>query len=401
MLAQRLGRVEDTIQLKTQDSSATKPRTSSVRREASNLEPRTSNAEVGAGGIVRCSVFDVRCSMFWKFALPGLLGIILTMATAATVPAMGQESPVKSAPPADVSFRHEIQRAIDKGLSWLQAKQDTNGFWSTADHPAVTALALTAFMGEPSGRFQKNPPAFVKRGYAFLLNCARPDGSIHNKKGLLNYNTATTMMALLAANRPEFDPTLRQARSFLISQQSDLGKKGELDTPFDGGIGYGSKGDHSDMSNTLLALEALYYSRHLNEDKASANGKDLNWEAAIHFLQSCQNLPSHNTQEWVSTHPKDRGGFVYYPGNSMAGGETNSTTGRVALRSYGSISYAGMLSYIYASLKKDDPRVKAVFEWLRQNYTLDENPGMGPQGLFFYFHTMTKALTLHGVDNLE
>jgi squalene-hopene/tetraprenyl-beta-curcumene cyclase len=339
--------------------------------------------------------------MFWKSALLRLFGIILTIATAATVSAGGQESPVKSVPPADVSFRNEIQRAIDKGLSWLQAKQDTNGFWSTADHPAVTALALTAFMGEPSGRFQKNEPPFVKRGYAFLLNCTRPDGSIHNNKGLLNYNTATSMMALLAANRPEFDPTLRQARSFLISHQIDLGKKGELDTPFDGGVGYGSKGDHSDMSNTLLALEALYYSRHLKEDKALADAKDLNWEAAIHFIQSCQNLPGHNTQEWVSTHSKDRGGFVYYPGNSMAGGETNSTTGRVALRSYGSISYAGMLSYSYARLKKDDPRVKAVFEWLRQNYTLDENPGMGPQGLFFYFHTMTKALTLYGVDNLE
>ena len=85
----------------------------------------------------------------------------------------------------------------------------------------------------------------------------------------------------------------------------------------------------------------------------------------------------------------------------MAVAETNSATGRVALRSYGSISYAGMLSYIYANLKRDDPRVLAVFEWLRKNYTLEENPGMGPQGLFYYFHTMTKALTSYGVGELE
>jgi squalene-hopene/tetraprenyl-beta-curcumene cyclase len=85
----------------------------------------------------------------------------------------------------------------------------------------------------------------------------------------------------------------------------------------------------------------------------------------------------------------------------MAGNETNPATGRVALRSYGSISYGGMLSYIYANLKRDDPRVVAVFDWLRANYTLEENPGMGPQGLYFYLHTMTKALTAYGVDELE
>jgi squalene-hopene/tetraprenyl-beta-curcumene cyclase len=72
----------------------------------------------------------------------------------------------------------------------------------------------------------------------------------------------------------------------------------------------------------------------------------------------------------------------------------------VALRSYGSISYGGLLSYIYADLKRDDPRVKAVFDWLRGNYTLAENPGMGPQGLYYYLHTLTKALTAYGVNEL-
>jgi squalene-hopene/tetraprenyl-beta-curcumene cyclase len=59
------------------------------------------------------------------------------------------------------------------------------------------------------------------------------------------------------------------------------------------------------------------------------------------------------------------------------------------------------LSYIYADLRKDDPRVEAVLEWLKTNYTLEENPGMGKQGLFFYYHTMTKALTAVGNDGLR
>jgi squalene-hopene/tetraprenyl-beta-curcumene cyclase len=205
----------------------------------------------------------------------------------------------------------------------------------------------------------------------------------------------------LAANKKEYEPTLRKARQFLVGLQGDFDEQGKTDNVFDGGIGYGSKYPHSDMGNTLAALEALYYSKHLVADQNLADARDLNWEAAIHFLQNCQNLPAYNKERWASDDPKNKGGFIYYPGQSMAGGETNATTGRVALRSYGSISYAGLLSYIYANLKRDDPRVLAVLDWLRKNYTLDENPGMGPQGLFYYFHTMTKALNLYGTGELE
>lgn len=300
----------------------------------------------------------------------------------------------------DISFRNEIQRAIDRGLAWLQSGQNTNGYWSTADQPAVTGLALLAFKGEPNGRFQEKEPPWMQRGYAFILGCAKPDGGIH-ETNLVTYNTSISMMALLAANRKEYEPVLRKARQFLVGLQGDFDEKGKIDNVFDGGIGYGSKYPHSDMANTLSALEALYYSRHLVEDQNLAGARDLNWTAAIHFIQNCQNLPAYNTEKWASEDPKNKGGFIYYPGQSMAGSETNSTTGRVALRSYGSISYAGLLSYIYANLKRDDPRVRAVFEWLRKNYTLEENPGMGPQGLFYYFHTMTKALTLYGPGELE
>ena len=300
----------------------------------------------------------------------------------------------------DVSFANEVEHSLSRGLTWLQVNQNSNGWWSTPDQPAVTALALTAFKGDPKNRYRTTEPAWLKKGYEFLLASVQPDGGIH-RSNLVTYNTSISMMALLAANKTEYDPVIRKARGFLVGLQRDFGEKGKLDDVFDGGIGYGSKYEHSDMGNTLAALEALYYSKRLGEDKNLADAQDLNWAAAIQFLQNCQNLPAYNQQKWASDDVKNKGGFVYYPGHSMAGGETNATTGRVALRSYGSISYGGMLSYIYANLKRDDPRVVAVFDWLRANYTLDENPGMGPQGLYFYLHTMTKALTAYGVDELE
>jgi squalene-hopene/tetraprenyl-beta-curcumene cyclase len=299
---------------------------------------------------------------------------------------------------SDQSFKNEVQRAIDRGLDWLKADQNTNGWWSTPDHPALTSLAIMAFKGDPSKRLRN--AEFVKKAYAHVLKGVQPNGGIYTTN-LPTYNTSLAMLALLAANNPAYEPVLRKARAFLVGLQTDFGEKGKADDVFDGGIGYGTKYEHSDMGNTLQALEALYHTRHLVQDKSAVDGKDLNWAAAIHFLQNCQNLSSHNSQQWVSDDPKDKGGFVYYPGQSMAGGETNTATGRIALRSYGSISYGGLLSYIYADLKRDDPRVTAVQDWLRRNYTLEENPGMGPQGLYYYFHTQAKALTALGVNEFE
>ena len=66
------------------------------------------------------------------------------------------------------------------------------------------------------------------------------------------------------------------------------------------------------------------------------------------------------------------------------------------LRSYGSMTYAGLKSMIHAGLKPDDPRVKAASEYIARNYTLEENPGMGQAGLFYYYQTFAKALSLIG-----
>ena len=295
----------------------------------------------------------------------------------------------------NVSLKNEIEHAIERGADWLVKNQQEAGNWSTADQPAVSGLALVALNGKKSDAEEL---AALKKGYAFILRNAHDDGSFHTGKGMVNYNTSIALLALVSANDDQYRPQILAARKYLIGTQIDLGEKGKMDSPFDGGVGYGSRYEHSDMSNTLQALEALYYSKRFAAD--SPEKSDLDWKAAIHFLQNCQNLPSHNKQDWASEDAQNKGGFIYYPGNSMAG-STNLANGRVALRSYGSISYAGLLSYIYADLDKTDPRVKAVYEWLQKNYTLQENPGMGQQGLYYYLHTMAKALNAYGASEIQ
>ena len=298
-----------------------------------------------------------------------------------------------------VSLKLEIGRALDKGVTWLNGEQNaTSGNWGVAEYPALTGLALRATLGHPDpsvvGKFSKNQ----KAGFDFILSKVQSDGGIYGK-GLASYNTSICMMALLQSKDPSYEQVVRNARKFLVNQQSDFDKKGEADNVFDGGVGYGSRWAHSDLSNTHLAMEALFYA---NKSLKSKEGDelDLDWYAAIAFVQKCQNLPGSNKEKWVSGHKADRGGFVYFPGSSMAG-ERKGKDGSIALRSYGSMSYAGLLSFIYAEMKENDPRLVAVRDWLRAHYTIKENPGMGEQGLYYYYHTMAKALSLSGIKEIK
>ncbi|MBT7855193.1 MAG: hypothetical protein HN675_17925, partial [Opitutae bacterium] len=163
---------------------------------------------------------------------------------------------------ANLSLKLEIGRALDKGVTWLNGEQNaSSGNWGEPEYPALTGLALRATLGHPEpalvGKFSKNQ----KAGFGFLMSKVQSDGGIYGK-GLASYNTSICMMALLQAKDAKYEETIRKARKFLINQQADFDKKGELDNTFDGGVGYGSRWAHSDLSNTHLAMEALFYAKH-------------------------------------------------------------------------------------------------------------------------------------------
>jgi squalene-hopene/tetraprenyl-beta-curcumene cyclase len=242
-------------------------------------------------------------------------------------------------------------------------------------------------------------PDHSKKGFDWLLAQQKEDGGIYNR-GMAVYSTATSLTALAATGNTQYDPMILKARKHLIANQWDIGEKGKTDNENDGGIGYGSKDDHTDMSNTYLAIEALSLSDKVIEDGNYENQPELNWKAALQFLSRSQNLTETNDQEWASDDPKNKGGFIYTPGDSKAGKDTTAD-GKVALRSYGSISYAGLLSLVYAKLSPVDPRVIAVKEWLGKNYTMDENPNMGAEGLYYYYQAMAKALNAAGINKLK
>lgn len=305
--------------------------------------------------------------------------------------------PVSPRPAVSPVLAAEADAALAKSAGFLLGKQLPDGSW--LKNPAITALnclSLTVAPGAKEGKIREA----INRGLDFVVRNAQPDGSIFNKENeeYPNYSTAISTIALALINRPQDQNVLRAARNFLLNSQfKDLASS----DPSYGGIGYG-KAKRPDLSNTQWAMEALYLTdkldrEPLSKDAEKAKQADLAWERAIAFLSRCQNLKETNTQTWVASDPDNRGGFVYMPGDSKAGAVSEDGG---ALRSYGSMTYAGFKSMIYAGLSRDDVRVKAAREWFLRHYSFDENPGMKDAGLFYYLHTCAKALAANGEERL-
>lgn len=307
---------------------------------------------------------------------------------------------------SDESLLNEVARARERGLAWLLTKQQADGSWN--QHPAITGLALTAlYRSQPELTIEQK--AAAERAEKFILGCVKPTGAIFGggeTDKYPNYSTAICTMALLATGKAEYLPVIKNARQFLLGSQYDESEDAAPDNPSYGGIGYGRRG-RPDLSNMAWALEAIKLTDSLDSmagDSPHQGGK-LHWQKAIQFLQRTQKLPGHNDQPWAQeVSEADRGGFIYMPGDPAKGipphsfADEDITTEPKPLRAQGSMSYAGLKSYIYADLKKDDPRVQAVVDWLQRHYTLEENPGLGQQGLYYYYHMLAKALTAYGAD---
>ena len=271
--------------------------------------------------------------------------------------------------------------AIDKSLTWLQQQQSEEG----AFHQplGMTALAVAAFLQHPEGKYSPSDP-FIKRALDYIVSHQHPDGSIWDENfqpALQNYNTSLSLMALSLANDPKYAPVIQKAQAYVTGIQ--VADEGSI---YFGGIGYGSDETTRDLSNLNIALQGLKASG-LPED-------DPVWQRAVTFLNHVQNNQEVNKANWAG----NDGGFVYMPGTEQSLDKISKAgldeEGRP--RSYASVTYAGLLSFIYANIDTNDDRVQAAVQWIRDHYTLDENYGMGSAGLYYNYHTMAKALSVYG-----
>ena len=328
--------------------------------------------------------------------LSGLLvmtGLTCDIASAATLTTAAPTANV------DISLANEARSVVRRGQAWLLAQQKPEGYFSVAEFPALTGLALWALVKGGCADTQA-----VDRAVAYIVSCAHPNGAIYREPkeikkggGMPNYNTAICMVALHATGRADLVPLIQKARTFVAGTQH-FG-----DDVYQGGMGYDAETQraYADLSNSYLAFEAMRLTQSVEDLRQAGDKKaDLDWKAAQKFIQRIQNLPGSNDQAWASNDPADRGGFAYRPDASNAGAATNAD-GTIRLRSYGSMTYAGLLSFIYAQVDRSDERVTSAFDWATRRWSLDENPGMGAQGLYYFYNVLAKGLAAYGEETLQ
>ncbi len=281
------------------------------------------------------------------------------------------------------SLNQEVDKMVARGIAFLRNEQAEDGGYDSPADPGATALITTAMIR--SGVQATDP--LVAKSLAYLQKFVQPDGGVYRKDTYYrNYETCLAIMCFSQANSSgEYSPIIDDALKFVKQLQwGGAGDETSPDDPAFGGAGYGKHG-RPDLSNTQYLLDAL-----------KAAGSSENFESvqrALKFVSRCQNLKSEHNDTKFAAREND-GGFYYTPaagGSSQAG---NSPTG--GLRSYGSMTYAGLKSMLYAGLTANDVRVTAAVDWIRQHYDLTQNPGMGAAGLYYYYHTLAKALSALG-----
>jgi squalene-hopene/tetraprenyl-beta-curcumene cyclase len=295
-----------------------------------------------------------------------------------------QDKSVTSAPSID---RAKVDAARREATEFLRITQLDDGAWTSPTAPGVSGLITWALL--KSGVGPRDP--MLEKALKHLATFVQDDGGVYYvQSDHRNYETSICLLAFQAANGDHrYDKLIAGARDFLKKLQWDESEEVKPDDVRFGGAGYG-KSQRPDLSNTAFLLDALKASGVGPDDKAMKN--------AIIFVSRCQNLESeHNTTPFASK--VNDGGFYYTPaggGTSQAGPTDNG-----GLRSYASMTYAGLKSMIYAGVDAKDPRVQAAFKWIQKHYSLDENPGMGQAGLYYYYHTFAKALDAMHLATLE
>ena len=298
----------------------------------------------------------------------------------ASQPAASEPAPAEAPAPDAASLAEEREQAIARGIAYLTSQQAEDGSWAKGNI-GITALCTQALLA--SGKTIQEEP--VRKAVDFLARQQADDGGIHDV-GLENYTTSIALVVLVKADPKTYADPIEKAKAYLIAHQWDETESIDLGNPWYGGAGYGQH-ERPDLSNEAFFLEAMH--------QAGVPKDHPLWKKARVFLSRSQDRSESNDGVFVGT---DGGGFVYSPhgGGESKAGTVDLPNGQKGLKAYGSMTYAGFKSFVYAGLSRDDPRVLAARDWIRRHWTFDENPELGQQGLYYYYMTAARALAAWG-----
>jgi hypothetical protein len=245
------------------------------------------------------------------------LAAVLAIAIAGA-PAWGDEAVA-----ALEKYRKPVDSAIDKALAYLAKQQNAKGYWPSGmgQSPAVSSLAVMAFLAKGytpgTGPYGQN----VNRGIDFVLSCQKPNGLIAGGKThgpMYGHGISTLMLSQVSGMTDEprqkrIDKALPHALRLILTAQ-----KVKKSAPHKGGWRYQPHSSDSDISLTGWQLMSL---RSARNNGTPVPAKAI--EDAVGFVLRCRGKRR--------PPPKKKArptgvGFAYQPGGAPGLARTGVAT---------------------------------------------------------------------------
>lgn len=182
------------------------------------------------------------------------------------------------------NMKEKTEKAVLAGLRWLKEHQAADGSWGEAQRPAMTGLAMLAFLGH--GELPESPEfgPTVKKGIEWMIKTGTqyqgrfaPNGSLGGGPPVYSHGIATYALGEYYSMTKDdtVQDILKQAVQYILNGQNP-----------GGGWDYGyAKGTRQDLSVAGWQIQALK-AAHLTG--LNINGVDQALDKAMVFLKSWQ-----------------------------------------------------------------------------------------------------------------
>jgi squalene cyclase len=193
-----------------------------------------------------------------------------------------------------------MDEAIERALSYLASSQSAEGSWSAryTRNPAISALAVMAFLSAGHVPGEGKYGEVVKRGVDYVLRQQQPNGLFASEgyQEMYQHGICTLMLAEVvgmteAKKSDEVKSKLERAVAIILRAQRSSGYH-------KGGWRYRIVGDDGDISVTGWQLMALRAAKNVGCDVPPER---IEW--AVEFINKC--------------HDPYSGGYRYMPGSQL------------------------------------------------------------------------------------
>ncbi len=265
----------------------------------------------------------------------------------------------------DPNERAAIDAAIQRGSSWLLARQGKDGTFLPGSQESPCPLPLTAMA---LWALAEAAPSEVCMDQAIsaaletLLRHRQPAGGIYDPAcGLSVYSSGVASQALRACLGRQETPGARNA---LVEVEAFLARRSSPESMVDA------------RAAPLTSLDALAVARTLEDQRVGLSSAQ---QAATKFLS--RTLRS--------------------SGKGVASGRGREGS-RVGARAH-AFAYEDVLPLVFEPLRPNEPRLQKARDAIERYYTLDRNPDLtkrygplgffpGTQGLYYYYLVLARTL---------